>query len=91
MRAKRNIVGGEVQRIRLAKKLSQDDLSARCMLLGFDASRSSISHIETGYRGVSDLEMVLLSQALRCDINDLIPKTVPLWKKDSRAPKGEGE
>ena len=79
-------MGGEVQKIRLSQGLSQDDLVARCMLLGFDISRSSISHIETGYRGVSDLEMILLAKALRCELIDLVPNLLPKWKKDSRAP-----
>jgi len=44
---------------------SQDDLAARCTRLGFDIGRGTISRIETGLRGVSDLEMVLLAKALR--------------------------
>lgn len=82
-------MGTEVQRIRLSHGLSQEDLAARCMLLGFDTSRSTVSHIETGYRSVSDLEMVLLAKALRCELNDLVPKMLPPWKKDSRAPSGQ--
>ena len=39
--------------------MRQDDLAARCTLLGFDIGRGTISHIEIGLRGVSDLEMVL--------------------------------
>ena len=31
--------------------------TARCARLGFDIGRGTISHIETGLRGVSDLEM----------------------------------
>ena len=82
----RNIVGKEVCRIRKRGGLTQDDLAARCSLLGFDIGRSTISHIETGLRGVSDLEMVLLANALRVSVNDLIPPQLPSWKRDERPP-----
>ena len=43
----------------------ENDPAARCARQGFDIGRGTISHIETGLRGVSDLEMVLLAKALR--------------------------
>jgi len=45
--------------------INQDGLAARCTRQGFDIGRGTISHIETGLCGVSDLEMVLLAKALR--------------------------
>ena len=62
--------------------------------LGFDIGRGTISHIETGLRGVSDLEMVLLSKALRVKLDELVPGVLPAWEKDLRPPTvraGEGE
>lgn len=85
-RTSRNIVGPVVRRIRSAKNLTQEELSARCTVAGFDIGRASISHIETGLRGVSDLEMVLLAKALRVPIAALIPAELPEWKKDLRPP-----
>jgi len=63
-----------------------DDLAARCARLGFDIGRGTVSHIETGLRGVSDLEMVLLSEALRVKIDELVPCELPAWEKDLRPP-----
>lgn len=83
---KRNIVGTQVRRLRSAANLTQDELAARCTLCGFDIGRASVSHIETGLRGVSDLEMVLLAKALRVQITDLVPDRLPAWKKDLRPP-----
>jgi len=83
----RNIVGDNVRKIRTQQGLNQDDLAARCLLVGFDASRSTVSHIEIGYRGVSDLEMVLLAKALRVDLGDLVPDVLPKWTKDLRPPR----
>lgn len=68
-RRKRNIVGAQVRRLRGAAKLTQDELAARGSLSGFDIGRASVSHIETGLRGVSDLEMVLLANALRVSMD----------------------
>ena len=74
--------------------MCQNDLAARCTLLGFDIGRGTISHIETGLRGVSDLELVLLAKALRTRLEDLVPCELPAWKKDLRplpARAGDGE
>lgn len=91
-RRKRNIVGEQVRRLRSAADLTQDELAARCALSGFDIGRASVSHIETGLRGVSDLEMVLLAKALRVSVADLVPAKLPGWHKDLRPPTAsEGE
>jgi transcriptional regulator with XRE-family HTH domain len=82
----RNIVGPQVRRFRENAGLTQEDLAARCSVQGFTISSSTVSHIENGIRGISDLEMVLLSEALRVDIRALIPKKLPTWKKDLRPP-----
>jgi len=83
-----------LRRLRSAAGISQDDLAARCTRQGFDIGRSMISHIETGLRGVSDLEMVLLAKALRVALDELAPGELPAWRKDLRPPTvraGDGE
>lgn len=88
----RNMVGVQVRRLRSTKNLTQEELAARCAVAGFDIGRASVSHIETGLRGVSDLEMVLLAKALRVPIAALVPAALPAWRKDMRPPnKTEGE
>lgn len=82
----RNIIGPQIRQLRVKLRLTQDDLAARCFILGFEIGRSTVSHIETGLRGVSDLEMVILANALRVDISKLVPLELPKWKKDSRPP-----
>ena len=64
------MVGPQVRRLRSAARLTQEEFAARCFVLGFEISGGSVSHIETGVRGVSDLEMVLLARALRCPSKD---------------------
>lgn len=82
-----NIIGPQVRRCRKAAKLSQNDLAGRCQLRELDVSRSTISQIETGYRGVSDLEMVIIAQVLGVPLEDLVPATLPKWVRDPRPPK----
>ncbi len=88
---RRNIIGKNLKRLRIAAGLRQEDLAARCFFRGFDVSRSQISHVENGIRGVSDLELALFAQALRVSIIDLMPKRLPRWKKDSRAPRPDDD
>lgn len=82
-----NATGLMVQKHRKAQKLTQEELAARCHLLGFDIGRETVSQIERQVRGLSDLELILLAKALRVEITELVPKTLPSWKKDLRPPK----
>lgn len=82
----RNIIGPQVRRLRVRGGLTQDDLAARCFIMGFEIGRSTVSHIETGIRGVSDLEMVFLANALRVELSELVPQQLPRWKRDLRPP-----
>jgi transcriptional regulator with XRE-family HTH domain len=66
-----NVIGPRVREIREAKKLTQDDLAARCNLLGWNISRGTLAKIEAKVRRVTDLEVALLAKALQVDINRL--------------------
>jgi hypothetical protein len=48
-----------VRRLRSAAGISQVDLAARRVRLGFDIGRGTIHHIEPGLRGVADLVPVV--------------------------------
>ena len=41
----RNMVGTQVRRLRSAAKLTQEELAARCFVLGFEISGGDLSHI----------------------------------------------
>ena len=70
----------------MAAGISLDDLAALCARQDFDIGRGTISHIATGLRGMSDLEMVLLAKALRVKPGELVPGELPAWEKDLRPP-----
>jgi transcriptional regulator with XRE-family HTH domain len=69
-----NIVGPQVRKIRYAQGLKQEDLAARCGVLGWDLSRGTLSKIEAQLRCVTDAELEILARALKVQIPDLYPK-----------------
>ncbi|MDR0935691.1 MAG: helix-turn-helix domain-containing protein [Oscillospiraceae bacterium] len=66
-----NMVGGNVRRLRIAKKLSQQTLSDKLEILAIYICRGSISRIEDKKRTVTDIELYGLSQILGVTIDEL--------------------
>lgn len=66
-----NIVGPAVKEIREEKGLTQEILAARCNILGWDISRSTLAKIEVRLRRVKDTESIILAQALNVNISRL--------------------
>ena len=69
--AKRNIIG---ERVKLAREktippITQKDLTARLQLEGLQIERVTISKIETGYREVTDVEIVAIAKSLGVTIS----------------------
>ena len=71
----RNVVGPQVRKIRRQQRLSQTKLVLRCQLSGFDLSRESLAKVEGGWRVVSDMEVLLLADALRVPFATLFPES----------------
>ena len=69
----KNVSGRLVQKFRGERNLSQEAFAAACQRFGWDVSRGTISKIEAGLRCVSDAEIVLLANVLRCSPSDLLP------------------
>lgn len=68
-----NIVGVQVRKLRKQQKLTQEQLSARCNVIGLDISRGTLAKIEAGVRQVIDTEVVQLAIALKVKEADLFP------------------
>lgn len=66
-----NIIGPRVQQIRESQGLTQEELSARCNLIGWDISRGTLAKIEAQVRRITDDEVQLLAQALNISIAEL--------------------
>jgi transcriptional regulator with XRE-family HTH domain len=71
--SKQNLIGPQVRRHRMAARLSQEALSAKLQLAGWDLSRGGLSKIEAGLRRVNDAELWVLAKTLSCPLADLFP------------------
>ncbi len=68
---KSNVVGKKLKEIRIAKKLSQNDLSDKLMLMGIDINSDGIYKIEKGTRILKDFELSVICIALEIQETDL--------------------
>ncbi len=70
----KNIVGKRVKEVRQKSSphITQQDLSARLEVLGYNIDRVSISKIESGDRFVADYEVVGLAKALNVGVEWLL-------------------
>ena len=68
---KKNLIGGNLKRIRTRLKLSQQDLSNKLELLGVYVCRGSVSRIEDYSRTVTDIEVFAIAEALGVDPKEL--------------------
>lgn len=70
-----NLIGSTINLLRKNKKLTQEQLAAKCNLLGWNISRGTLAKIESNCRCISDAEVYLLAQALQVSV-ELLYETV---------------
>ncbi|TWX69903.1 helix-turn-helix transcriptional regulator [Colwellia demingiae] len=66
-----NIIGKNVRLIRERKGWTQEQLAAKCNLIDWGISRSTLAKIESNVRGVTDIEVNYLAVALDIEIEIL--------------------
>lgn len=66
-----NRTGPQIKKIREELGLTQEQLTARCNLIGWDITRSTLAKMESQVRRVTDFEVYLIAKALKTDINNL--------------------
>jgi transcriptional regulator with XRE-family HTH domain len=66
-----NIIGSRVKALRESQQLTQDQLAARCQLVGLQVSRGTLAKIEAQIRCVTDEEVLLLAKALKVGVTEL--------------------
>ena len=74
MKARQNVVGPKIRQLRYQQGLTQNELSARIGLHGWDISRATLSQIEAQLRCVSDYELLCLARALKVAPEVLLPQ-----------------
>ena len=70
LRGTKNIVGDKLKELREAIGASQKIIVDLLNSMGHSMTASTISKIETGNRGVSDIELKSFSVIFNCSIND---------------------
>ena len=66
-----NVVGPQVRQLRESQDMTQEDLTARCNIVGFNISRGTLAKIESQVRRVTDKETALLAKALKVPVDAL--------------------
>ena len=66
-----NRVGPKINELRQAKNWTQEQLAAKCNLIGFNLSQGTLAKIESKTRKVSDFEVELLAKVLQLDVSIL--------------------
>jgi transcriptional regulator with XRE-family HTH domain len=72
-RGPHNVIGSRVRKLRENQGLTQEDLMAKCQIVGLNITRSALGRIETRQRGVADFEVHLIATALKVKVADLFP------------------
>jgi len=73
MKKPRNLIGGQLQKIRLEMGVSQMELAAISQRKGWNISRFTIAKIESRSRRVADFELLLLAESLKIPAASLFP------------------
>lgn len=68
-----NICGKKLAEFRKQKGLSQRRLAEKMQLLGYDVDHYFIRRVENGERFLTDIDLVIFSNALQIPISDIIP------------------
>lgn len=68
---KRNICGGRIRTLRLAKRLSQAQLAARMQVRGVTLEQDGVSRVESGERLVTDYELRAFARVLGVGVEEL--------------------
>jgi transcriptional regulator with XRE-family HTH domain len=84
----KNVIGERVRALRVAAKLTQNELVARCQVAGLDISRVALGMLESGRRGVSDYEVQFLALALDVSLLRLFPEAPRAPQRKHRNPLG---
>ncbi len=72
-----NVTGRRIGQLRKAKdpRMTQAELAHALQLQGVNIDRAGIAKIEGGYRQVSDVELVVIAQALGVPPTELLEST----------------
>jgi transcriptional regulator with XRE-family HTH domain len=70
-----NIIGKNIKRIREDKEWTQEVFVAKCHLIQWKITRSTLAKIEANVRRVTDIEVKLFAQVLKTSIDELFSES----------------
>lgn len=70
-----NIIGPQIRNLREQKHMTQEELTAKCNLIDWNITRSTLAKIESQVRRVTDSEVELIAMALKVEISELYEDT----------------
>ncbi len=73
----RNLIGRQVQKLRVSKHWSQKTLAEKLQLGGLDKSREAVGRIEARLVYVRDYELLFIAKVLGVDWPELLPEIDP--------------
>ncbi|KAF0170547.1 MAG: helix-turn-helix domain-containing protein [Limisphaerales bacterium] len=68
-----NVVGGQLRQLRSELGLTQEQLAARCQVLGLDMSRGTLAKIEARVRLVKACELFIIAKVLKLPMERFYP------------------
>jgi transcriptional regulator with XRE-family HTH domain len=68
-----NMIGPQVRKLRYARQWSQNTLSTKLQLLGWDIDRVSVAKIESRLVHVDDYELLYFVKVFNINLSDLFP------------------
>jgi len=72
-----NLIGRQIQKIRVSKHWSQKTFAEKLQLIGLDKSREAVGRIEARLVYVTDFEMLFIAKALGVTWPELLPHIDP--------------
>ena len=63
-------IGGNIQKIRYSRKLTQDQVIAKMNLMGIQISKSTYAKLETNRMNIKVSELVARKEIFECVFND---------------------
>lgn len=63
-------IGGNIQKIRYSRKLTQDQVIAKMNLMGIQISKSTYAKLETNRMNIKVSELVVMKEIFECEFND---------------------
>ena len=63
-------IGGNIQKIRYSRKLTQDQVIAKMNLMGIQISKSTYAKLETNRMNIKVSELVAMKEICECEFND---------------------